>query len=53
MKWRQELHEPVIIGLGRREGVPGVDMARSLVDEMKKEYTVPIFLNADHTLYIR
>jgi fructose-bisphosphate aldolase class II len=24
-------------------------MARSLVDEMKKEYTVPIFLNADHT----
>jgi fructose-bisphosphate aldolase class II len=46
----QELHEPVIIGLseGEREYL-GVDMARSLVDEMKKEYTVPIFLNADHT----
>ena len=46
----QELHEPVIIGLseGEREYL-GVDMERSLVDEMKKEYTVPIFLNADHT----
>ncbi len=46
----QELHEPIIIGLseGEREYI-GVDMARALVNEMKKEFSVPIFLNADHT----
>lgn len=45
-----DLREPVIIGLseGEREYV-GIDMARTIVDEMKSEYTVPIFLNADHT----
>lgn len=45
-----DLREPVIIGLseGEREYI-GIDMARNIVDEMKKEYTVPIFLNGDHT----
>lgn len=46
----QELGEPVIIGVseGEREYI-GVDMTRAIVDQMKKEYQVPIFLNADHT----
>ena len=46
----QELGEPVIIGAseGEREYM-GVPMVRQMVDEMKKEYTVPIYLNADHT----
>ncbi len=45
-----DLREPVIIGLseGEREYL-GIEMARNIVDEMKREYTVPIFLNADHT----
>ncbi len=46
----QELGEPVIIGAseGEREYM-GVPMVRQMVDEMKKEYSVPIYLNADHT----
>ncbi len=45
-----ELNEPVIIGAseGEREYM-GVPMVRQMVDEMKKEYNVPIYLNADHT----
>lgn len=45
-----ELSEPVIIGAseGEREYI-GVDMVRSIVDEMKREYGMPIYLNADHT----
>lgn len=46
----EELGEPVIIGAseGEREYM-GVKMLRVIVDEIKKEMTVPIFLNADHT----
>ncbi len=46
----QEMNEPVIIGAseGEREYM-GVAMARQMVDEIKKEYSVPIYLNADHT----
>jgi fructose-bisphosphate aldolase class II len=46
----QELRQPVIIGVseGEREYM-GVTMVRKLVDELNLEYTVPIFLNADHT----
>lgn len=46
----EDLDEPVIIGLseGEREYL-GIKMARSIVDEMKKEYKVAIYLNADHT----
>ncbi len=46
----QELNEPVIIGAseGEREYI-GVDMVRTIVDELNQEYDVPIFLNADHT----
>ncbi len=46
----EELGEPVIIGAseGEREYM-GVAMVRQMVDEMKKEYSVPIYLNADHT----
>ena len=46
----QELGEPVIIGAseGEREYM-GVAMVRQMVDEMKREYDVPIYLNADHT----
>ncbi len=46
----EELGEPVIIGAseGEREYM-GVAMVRQMVDEMKREYTVPIYLNADHT----
>ncbi len=46
----EELGEPVIIGAseGEREYM-GVAMVRQMVDEMKREYNVPIYLNADHT----
>lgn len=46
----QELNQPVIIGVseGEREYI-GVKMVRALVDELNNEYSVPIFLNADHT----
>jgi fructose-bisphosphate aldolase class II len=45
-----ELGEPVIIGVseGEREYI-GVKMVRKIVDELKSEYNIPIFLNADHT----
>ena len=45
-----ELGEPVIIGAseGEREYI-GVKMVRSIVNQMKSEYNVPIYLNADHT----
>ena len=45
-----EMGEPVIIGAseGEREYM-GVAMTRKMVDEMKQEYNVPIYLNADHT----
>lgn len=46
----EELKQPVIIGVseGEREYI-GVAMARTLIDELNQEYSVPIFLNADHT----
>ncbi len=46
----QELSQPVIIGVseGEREYI-GVTMVRKVIDELNQEYTVPIFLNADHT----
>ena len=46
----EELGEPVIIGAseGEREYM-GVAMVRQMVDEMKKENSIPIYLNADHT----
>lgn len=46
----QELNQPVIIGVseGEREYI-GVKMVRALIDELNQEYSIPIFLNADHT----
>ncbi|MBP6948515.1 MAG: class II fructose-bisphosphate aldolase [Candidatus Pacebacteria bacterium] len=46
----EELKQPVIIGVseGEREYI-GVDMVRKIIDELNQEYSVPIFLNADHT----
>lgn len=46
----EELKQPVIIGAseGEREYM-GVEMVRKIVDELNQEYSVPIFLNADHT----
>jgi fructose-bisphosphate aldolase class II len=46
----QELNQPVIIGVseGEREYI-GVTMVRKVIDELNQEYTIPIFLNADHT----
>lgn len=46
----EELNQPVIIGAseGEREYM-GVDMVRTIIDELNQEYTIPIFLNADHT----
>lgn len=46
----QELNQPVIIGAseGEREYM-GVEMVRTIVNELNQEYDVPIFLNADHT----
>lgn len=45
-----ELKQPVIIGVseGEREYM-GVQMVRTIVNELNEEYDVPIFLNADHT----
>jgi fructose-bisphosphate aldolase class II len=44
------MDEPVIIGAseGEREYI-GVEMLRKMVDQMKTEYSVQIYLNADHT----
>ncbi len=49
----EELKQPVIIGVseGEREYM-GVEMVRTIVDELNQEYEVPIFLNADHTYSI-
>ncbi len=46
----QELNQPVIIGAseGEREYM-GVAMVRAIVDQLNKEYDIPVFLNADHT----
>ncbi len=46
----QEMDESVIIGAseGEREYI-GVQMLRAMVDQMKTEYAVQIYLNADHT----
>lgn len=46
----QELNQPVIIGVseGEREYI-GVNMVRKVIDELNQEYSIPIFLNADHT----
>jgi fructose-bisphosphate aldolase class II len=46
----QELNQPVIIGAseGEREYM-GIEMVRTIVNELNQEYEVPIFLNADHT----
>jgi len=46
----QELNQPVIIGAseGEREYM-GIDMVRTIVNELNQEYDVAIFLNADHT----
>lgn len=46
----QELNQPVIIGVSEGErAYMGVQMVRTIVDELNQEYDVPIFLNADHT----
>lgn len=46
----EELGQPVIIGVseGEREYI-GVTMVRKVIDELNEEYSIPIFLNADHT----
>lgn len=46
----EELKQPVIIGVseGEREYM-GVPMVRKIVDQLNQEYSVPVFLNADHT----
>lgn len=46
----QELEQPVIIGVseGEREYI-GIAMVRKVIEELNNEYTIPIFLNADHT----
>lgn len=46
----EELKQPVIIGAseGEREYM-GIQMVRKIVDELNQEYSVAIFLNADHT----
>jgi fructose-bisphosphate aldolase class II len=46
----EELKQPVIIGASEGErAYMGVEMVRKIIDELNQEYTVPIFLNADHT----
>lgn len=46
----EELNQPVIIGASEGErDYMGIDMIRTIVDELNQEYNVPIFLNADHT----
>lgn len=46
----QELGEPVIIGAseGEREYM-GIKTVKALIDQFRTEYSVPIYLNADHT----
>jgi fructose-bisphosphate aldolase class II len=46
----EELKQPVIIGASEGErGYMGVVMTRKIVDQLNEEYSVPVFLNADHT----
>lgn len=46
----EDLKQPVIIGASEGErAYMGVSMVRSIVNELNQEYSVPIFLNADHT----
>lgn len=46
----EELKQPVIIGVSEVERqYMGVGMVRKIVDELNLEYSIPIFLNADHT----
>lgn len=46
----EELKQPVIIGASEGERTyMGVEMVRKIVDELNQEYSVAIFLNADHT----
>lgn len=45
-----ELNQPVIIGASEGErDYMGIDMVRTIVNELNQEYDVPVFLNADHT----
>ncbi|MEN9552124.1 MAG: hypothetical protein RI935_501 [Candidatus Parcubacteria bacterium] len=49
----EELGEPVIIGVSEGErDYMGVEMVRAIVDQLNQEYSIPIFLNADHTYSI-
>ena len=46
----EDLKQPVIIGVSEGErDYMGIDMVRTIVNELNQEYEVPIFLNADHT----
>ena len=46
----EELNQPVIIGASEGErDYMGVEMVRTIVNELNQEYKVPIFLNSDHT----
>jgi fructose-bisphosphate aldolase, class II len=46
----EELNQPVIIGASEGErGYMGVVMVRKIVDQLNEEYSVPVYLNADHT----
>ncbi len=46
----EELNQPVIIGASEGErDYMGVEMVRTIVNELNQEYEVPIFLNSDHT----
>lgn len=46
----EELNQPVIIGASEGErDYMGVAMVRTIINELNQEYSVPIFLNADHT----
>ncbi|MDI9355209.1 MAG: class II fructose-bisphosphate aldolase [Cyanobium sp. MAG06] len=48
-----ELSQPVVIGVSEKErDYIGIKMTRVLINEMNKEYSIPIFLNADHTYTI-
>lgn len=46
----QELNQPVIIGASEGErDYMGIEMVRTIVNELNQEYGVAVFLNADHT----
>lgn len=46
----QELNQPVIIGASEGErAYMGVAMIREIVNQLNREYDVPVYLNADHT----